>query len=308
MEIGERVATWGLASELEIECPFKDEQAVENAEEPESIAVDDLATDEQVNKGGTLGENLGLGLQGKKGTTEGPCPPPENPPLTPRFDTPRREVKVFVPGADGVEDQEFPFIVAAHHLIPGNASLGESRLKKLMTKGSGVRIGGKVRKIKNHIGYNVNGAHNGVWLPGNYAIRPKKSSLKKTWSELTDKPQWCMNYVAAVSAKAGGQFHDTHEQYSEAVEKLLTKIYDAVTVHECPLCEEKTEVPPPLPPPYVIKERLYALSNYLRSQLQGTPGVWRRPWFASDRWREAVFSGRDQWEAFDRIFRIAKRH
>src|SRR3990172_5121974 len=151
-----------------------------------------------------------------------------------------------------------------------------------MTKGRGVGIGGRARKIKNHIGYNVNGAHNGVWLPGNYAIRPKKTSLKKTWSELTDKPNWCMNYVAAVSAKAGGQFHDTHEQYNRAVEKLLTKIYDAVTVHECALCEEKTEVPPP----YVIKERLYALSHYLRSQLQGTPGVWRRPWFASDRWRE----------------------
>jgi hypothetical protein len=81
-----------------------------------------------------------------------------------------------------VGDQEFPFVVAAHHLIPGNASLGESRLKKLMTKSSAARIAGKARRIKNHIGYNVNGAHNGAWLPGNYAIRPKKTSLEKTGS------------------------------------------------------------------------------------------------------------------------------
>jgi len=212
---------------------------------------------------------------------------------------------VFVPGADGIEDGELPFIVAAHHLIPGEASLGPSLLKQqLMTEGGSVEIAGKQRQIKNHIGYNVNGAHNGVWLPGNYAIRANAAPLRKTWSNLGDKPGWCMSYVAAVSSKAGGQFHDAHTQYSDSVKRLLNKIHQTVSVHECTLCQEKTEVPPP----YMVKNRLYALSLYLRSQLQGPPSTWRRPWFASDRWRDAVFSGQDQRETFERIFRTSSRH
>jgi hypothetical protein len=234
---------------------------------------------------------------------EGPRPPPGEPPLRPRLDTPRTGAKVFVPGADGIGDQEFPFVVAAHHCIPGEASLAPSDLMELMVKGGTIFAAGKQRKIKNHIGYNVNGAHNGVWLPGNYAIRANTKPMGKTWSELEDKVRWCMHYVAAVGAKTGGQFHDAHTEYSDAVKKLLNKIHDAITIHECQLCEEKTEVQPP----YAVKLRLYALSQYLRTQLQGTPGVWRRPWFTSDRWRGVVFANREQWRAFYRVFRIAKR-
>jgi hypothetical protein len=306
MEIGEQVAVGGLPEELEIECPFKEDGPLDVMEEGESIANDDIATDEQANNAGALGTNLTFGKQGRKRTVEGPCPPPAEPPLRPRLDTPRTGAKVFVPGADGIEDQEFPFVVAAHHCIPGEASLAPSDLKDLMTKTKEgtVFVGGKQRTIKNHVGYNVNGAHNGVWLPGNYAIRAANKPLEKLWSKLESKANWCMNYVAAVSARAGGQFHDSHEEYSEAVKKLLNKIHEVVTLHECHLCEEKTEVPPPYP----VKLRLYALSEYFRSQLNGSPRKWRQPWFSSDRWRGVVFGGNRKARAqFLRTFRNAKR-
>ena len=40
---------------------------------------------------------------------------------------------------------------------------------------------------------------------------------------------------------------------------------------------------------YLIKQRLYNLSAYFRRQLVGSPAAWKRPWFASDRWREEAF-------------------
>jgi hypothetical protein len=129
--------------------------------------------------------------------------------------------------------------------------------------------------------------------------------MGKTWSELEDKVRWCMHYVAAVSARAGGQFHDSHKEYSRSVKKLLNKIHEVVTLHECHLCKEKTEVPPP----YTVKLRLYALSEYFRTQLNGSPHKWRQPWFTSDHWRGVVFGGNRKARAqFLRIFRETWRH
>jgi hypothetical protein len=125
-----------------------------------------------------------------------------------------------------------------------------------------------------------------VWLPGNYFIRGATSPIKNTtWSALGDNP-WCLNYVAATTRVAQGQFHDAHEQYSEAVLKLLNKIAAILSIHECSHCK-----PDKINPPFRIKGRLYALSQYFKSQLTSPPAAWKRPWFCSDRWREGAFSG-----------------
>ena len=55
---------------------------------------------------------------------------------------------------------------AAHHLIPGDASLKKSDLF------NGVKYGLKKRgQAKGNIGYDVNNRANGVWLPGNTYAR-----------------------------------------------------------------------------------------------------------------------------------------
>jgi len=158
----------------------------------------------------------------------------------------------------------------------------------------------KKKTIRKHIGYNVNGCHNGVWLPGNYYIRASNSPVPgKSWSELGSHA-WCMNYVAAVCKASSAQMHDTHTQYSDAVKELLNKISDLLMKHECELCEDAK-----INPPFRIKMRLYNLSNSLRGKAESGPMAWKRPWFTSDRWRDAAFSGGKPSKAFMDAFNRA---
>jgi len=301
MDMGELVATAFIHVEME-ECPFT-EKIVDSGvsgNEPESIKNDDRkkARKEQENDGGTLGKNLGKGEPGSKGTVGGPYPPDDHLKTDqPQDSKPDRGEKyVYVEGAGGYVTDVFPYVVAAHHLIPGKGSLAVSELKPFMTAGDSVTTeSGKSWKIACHIGYNVNGAHNGIWLPGNYAIRkPNKSWYKspdasKKWSELGDHP-WCINYVAAVSKITQRQFHDAHKKYNEAVEELLNKIATKLYAHQdkCKLCAKKMNGK--ITPPYFIKQRLYNISNYLHRQLSGFPSDWKRPWYASNKWRDKVYS------------------
>jgi hypothetical protein len=56
-------------------------------------------------------------------------------------------------------------VPAAHHCIPGEASLAKaSALHNFMRKGG-------PDNLESDIGYNVNSGENGIWLPGNYAVR-----------------------------------------------------------------------------------------------------------------------------------------
>ncbi len=304
MQMALKIAVGGLAEEVKQKCPFKYDESGVTETDPENISDDDLddVQSEQANNGGTLGKNLIAKSPGKSGTVGGPFPPPKMRKAEKPQDTKRGtgSPKIRVAAADGIAEDVFPFTVAAHHLIPGNASLKPSDLKNYMTSGGQIKSeSGKTWKINSHIGYNVNGCHNGVWLPGNYAIREESISPSgairestspsgKSWGSMTEG-NWQMNYVAAAAKAAGGQFHDGHIDYNRAVEKLLNKIYAVLLAHQetCEDCQSETEVPPP----YLIKQRLYNLSKYFKTQLTGPPGAWRRPWFTSDRWRNEIFSG-----------------
>lgn len=293
MEMGESIkkATGGLEKEIEKKCPFgKEVVAGVDDEEDEKIAWDDRKSvqAEQANNGGTLGENLLEASPGKKGTVGGPHPPPELDKQQ-RKDTLRAGIWVRVRGTKDIDTNYFSFTLAAHHLIPGEAALATSALKNYMTQGKSVTAssdkGPVKRKIRKHIGYNVNGMHNGVWLPGNYAIRKSTSPTDETWSKLFESHKdWCLNYVASVSKVGKGQFHDAHTQYSEAVETLLNNIAGILNTHVCNECSD-----PEINPPFAIKNRLYRLSDYFKRQLTGAPGSWKRPWFTSDKWRDIVF-------------------
>lgn len=298
MELGELVAVAFINEEM-LKCPFKQpKQDAATKEEPEEIKFDDrdAAQREQANNGGTLGENLSDGKPGSSGTVGGPYPPDDYLVTEKAQDSKpdRGSIYVKVRGADEYEDAVYPFVVAAHHLIPGEGSLARSELKFYMKKDETVQSEtGKSWKILCHIGYNVNGAHNGIWLPGNYAIRkPTKTWYKspdnlKSWSDL-EGHDWCINYVAAVSKVTKRQFHDAHEKYNESVEELLNKISTKLMAHQeyCKECEGIKEVAPP----YFIKQRLYNISGFLRRHLKGSPAAWKRPWYTSDKWRNNVFS------------------
>ena len=97
---------------------------------------------------------------------------------------------------------------------------------------------------------------------------------------------------------AGGVFHDRHTEYSGAVKKLLNKISTRLFSHlkcNCPICGDSDEVPPP----YMIKSRLYRLSRYFKMRLRGKIIKMKRPWATSDKWKGRMFSGGSLSPAFE---------
>lgn len=300
MEMGEKIATSVLQEEIDENCPFCEDVKGATEKEDEHIADDDKNSVQlvQANNGGTLGDNLNAGSNGKAGTWQGAPYEPTTAQKAPANDSRRKNgekvgkdwQQVRVPGTSTIKTDLYPFTVAAHHLIPGNAALyqAKNRLKNYMLQGQAVKAGGKSWKIKYHIGYNVNGAHNGVWSPGNYAIRAQASPTGKSWGKMSDE-DWQLHYVAACVKATGRQFHDAHTQYNAAVLKLLNKISEKLEFHQvhCKKCEAKSGGQ--IPPPYLIKQRLYNLAQYFKQNVTSSPSSWRRPWFTSDRWRDVVF-------------------
>jgi hypothetical protein len=312
-ELGEAVGLMGLDQELEAKCPFNEDEPGGPEASDESIGDDDKddVQPAQANDGGILGENLEAGRAGK--ADGGPYPPTDFLYRQPANDTKRgRMTRLRIKAYRDAAAGDFPFTVAAHHLIPGNASLYKSDVKLVdyMKKGGSVKtVAGSTKTIKHHIGYDVNGSHNAVWLPGNYAIKtalPERKTKKgavlparegttpiagESWERLsTDYADWQYDYVAGACKAADGQFHDSHERpYSASVRKELLKMVTAMASHldTCPLCKDKTEIPPP----YRMKRRLYAFSKRLRMCVTGSPGAWKDVWFTSEKWSQRYFAG-----------------
>lgn len=328
MQIGELTAV-SLASEFKAECPFSEDESGGPEAASEDVGDDDKDSVEaaQKNDGGVLGDNLSGGKKGK--ADGGPFPPDDFLYPMPPNDTHRGRgnPQIGLPEFRDAKEGNFPFVVAAHHLIPGNASLKKAEsLVKCMTKdGSIESVQKRKYTIKYHIGYDINGAHNGVWLPGNYAIKTAKPERKNkkgetlparegttpvsgiSWSALgVDYEPWQFSYVAGACKVGAGQFHDTHTVYSENVLKLLNKISAALAVHldGCEICQ--AEGKDKIPPPYRIKRRLFALSQRLRGYTLGHPSDWKKPWFTSDRWSRTYFKGGKVTKEFRMAFAEAK--
>lgn len=288
MDIGELIAV-GLFKQESAKCPFNIPVSSPVSEDPEDIAKDDLdsVTKIQENDGGKLGRNLSTASHGAPGTINDIYPAAIASP-TPPIDTKRNgggNVKVEK------DQKEYPYAVAAHHLIPGEASLAKSRLyEKYLKKGGKIKTrSGKEYIIAENIGYNVNGAHNGVWLPGNYAIRETSSPESGiSWGKLgLEYEEWCGSYMLACVKKANAQFHDSHPTYNDKVLGILNRIHRALVVHQdsCEECKGKDTIPPP----YVLKTRLYVTSRYLRGKLKAIPGrKWKIPWYTSERFRAVL--------------------
>ena len=294
MDFGESAFGVMVASN-KVKCPFKLTGPEVSKLEPENPPDDDKPRAQriQANNGGTLGENLGKvspDCDGAGGTVNDVKRPPKRRKKDPKSDYANLEADVDTNGTT----KTFPVKVAAHHLIPGNASLkNATELRKFMEKNKTVTSDkGKSLKIKEHIGYNINGAHNGVWLPGNYAIRANTIPKKKTsWSGLIDHKDWkdwCYEYMLEATRVAGGQFHDTHETYSTNVLKFLEKTSDKLFEHldDCDDCSGDANGK--IYPPYFLKNFLYALSGALRTKCKVKPPRIRFPWCTSDKFSERM--------------------
>ena len=163
-----------------------------------------------------------------------------------------------------------PYIFAAHHLIPGNASFKKS---DLFTSGKYmIQEGNK----EGNIGYDINAAANGVWLPGNYG--------QADWSMKTESQRSA--YAFKVMERKSRQFHDAHVNYNEFISDVLQKIYDKLnaakdkeTVLYCP--ESKDDETKPKRALKGLVARLNTVSRRMSGFLTGNVSAWRQNIYTS---------------------------
>ncbi len=153
----------------------------------------------------------------------------------------------------------------AHHLIPGNESWPPSKtqLYKWVDKREG--------HIKGDIGYNVNGAENGVDLPGH--------SAAPSWTDQQFQTKYA--FACMEADRKNRQFHDRHPAYSDFVVNVLNKIAAKLDKGTpTPGCGKKNcggGGEKPYDPPYELNKRLACVAERLESHLVGSWKKWRKP-------------------------------
>jgi hypothetical protein len=171
------------------------------------------------------------------------------------------------------DDPHFPrqplaVTVAAHHLIPGNAALKKSQIFQ------GKQLIWQDGKTNGNIGYDINRGQNGVWLPGNYAIRPwgpLGAAFIATHGPLSDR-----HYAFAAIVVAEAQFHDAHETYSQVVLDALDRLHAklaAISSGSCPEAPKQDPATRSLP---ALIGRLDAISWNLRRMVTFPASGWKQ--------------------------------
>jgi hypothetical protein len=292
-ELGEPVAI-GVISDEEWKCPF--------AHEKPGKVDNDLG-----NSSEKLGSRVTNGYSTQLWADDGgKIVPKKNqklaPPTTKESDCPKGNVQFG--------DDSYPFSVSAHHLIPADASLPNSSLIDYIKAGD---------KIWGDIGYDVNGAENGLWLPTHSSLSTlmKKGKLLPNaafgikYGELADLAEknkenelmvasFHQRYTYLVMDQTGRQFHDAHTDYSDEVVKKLDSITVKllnISAFHCDKCKEAaTDGSSKLPPPHTLVFRLNALSRRLAGFLWGNPLRWAPPWFTS-RFAASLAADAKVWES-----------
>jgi len=180
-------------------------------------------------------------------------------------DRPTWSIKHKVDPEDPIAAGESTNIVpAAHHLLPGGASVNKATgLHKYMLWKGKNSLG-----LSGPIGYDINSAPNGVWLPGNYAVR-KDTVFNKTWGDFKDP--FKNAYARAAMKNAGNlQLHDAHPAYNSNAKQTLLDLAKKLDEmwqdrSKCPVC--KKDMKDKNRPPYGLVGRLNMLSGEHRKTL-----------------------------------------
>lgn len=205
----------------------------------------------------------------------------------------RKLVRVYQETRGDVEE-EYDLQYAPHHLIPGNESLKGSPIVPYLGDDDAIAeyAEGQASVIKEgySVGYDVNDAKNGVWLPSPYALSNRnewpaepgieviKRRLGARIAEQTE--DFKEAYVAAaIAAAKNHQFHMRHKKYSDKVRDILKAIASRMKLMakgECPIAKSSKKSGK-FDPPMGLVGRLNVLSDNLRRLTTGP--VWRPPLF-----------------------------
>ncbi|NVJ21930.1 MULTISPECIES: AHH domain-containing protein [Myxococcus] len=295
MEIGEEVAVSEFVSEElhnEKTCPWHEQGDAHSQkmllQNPDDDAVGGMAPTD----GGVLGRKLKdaknhppaankVSLMFKKGEVA-------------TYGSVKRPKLIQTYERQDEEEEEYALQYAPHHLIPGNESLKGTSVVPFM--GDENCIADYKKSMSSYIkagysiGYDINAAENGEWLPSPYALSNCNEwpadlglkYLKKRKDELIGEETEAFKpaYVAAaIEASGGRQFHMRHMRYSEKVTEILQAIGERLAVmadDSCPLAKKsKAKDVDEFDPPLGLTARLHSLSQNLRGLL--TKSVWRPP-------------------------------
>lgn len=193
MEIGETISMPETPEQSEDEqCPFEHNPPPDDATKNVLGGVGSVL-------GGNMDKGTGVGVHSHdKGTKE---PDPRTAGVKSVFITVIGEV-IELEG----KPLPYPVTCAAHHLIPAQEALkGHPILKFMCKKGESQdfldgknaapsAVSGSL--VWGNVGYNVNGCHNGVWLPGNYAVGGGKGAVE-IWKKRTSDKRKLSKDVAA---------------------------------------------------------------------------------------------------------------
>jgi hypothetical protein len=298
-DLGESIAPPDFMSEVQHDkktCPWHDESKASAKPMGETEGDDDAP----------MPKNLGGKL--KKNMLKAGDDPPDVDKISVSYKTLDRSVSYQTVEKGKTKDRlqpifrdsdpkEYRLQYAPHHLIPGNESLKDNPLVAFLGDDSVIKnfndegISSKI--IEGHsVGYDVNRAQNGVWLPSPYAV----TMGSNLWGaeaglvalESAEGPaavdlvhKFRAAYVAESIARSGGrQFHMRHVKYSELVAGILEKIAQKMIVLAsggCPLSGEKKKGDK-IEPPMGLPGRLDVISGQMKLLLTGS--VWRSPAFA----------------------------
>ena len=194
-----------------------------------------------------------------------------------------------------VDGTEYELTQAAHHLIPAQESLKDCPILDYIDKDKGAKI------LKENLGYDVNGSHNGIWLPGPYAVdgwgamtleqedmpdtATQAKTIAKRQAALPGKlagEKFQGNYSMGAMELCHTQFHDRHVDYSNFVRQYLEKIHVNMMMVEAMYCDKcKNRGDEKLPPPPGLVARLNSLSKKMAGYLVWPPRSWREPLYTS---------------------------
>jgi len=203
------------------------------------------------------------------------------------FDASKKPEPKFDKDPIEILGETYPLSIAAHHLIPGKASLPVSELKKYLWKGS---------VVDSDVGYDVDGAENGKWLPTHQTMSSKlgksqaiviedevkpSSTVGMSWGALSDRAKehagnavtysqlFLPRYTQQAMDVLNAQFHDAHSDYSTYVTDKLNKLAVRMAV-KSGMCDECKKVAVKSPP-YMLVYWLNSVSSSLDRTLSGKP-------------------------------------
>jgi len=185
-----------------------------------------------------------------------------------------------------LEDFAVKFAAAPHHIVPGDAAMEPSRVETWTCADKG-------GKIKQDIGYNIDCAQNGIFLPHLPEIyftrhapgskTPMSKFYGQTWKDLSESAKGSIGDVVMSETQLQMHYTDHSAPYAHVNPDMN---YDDECTKECndladlmqlfadnAKCKDDTD--DKLRPPYPLVHMLNGISADVRIRITGFPYQWR---------------------------------